>query len=178
MPSCGGPRSQRAVHEGFQLCEVQKGIVRVMAGTAFFERADGGVEGDPLGEAQRQLVLLLHRFENEPVVPVGEVLHGGDAMRKGIFNGQLQRLAPCGEVRWRNLRLHELTRGAFAKDARGVALRVAVDLAALRIRRTVVDACELQRGRVHHGDVAVGALEIRRMIACDCIEILTRGQRL
>ncbi len=66
--------------------------------------------------------------------------------------------------------------GVF-EDAGGVAVTVALDLAAGRVLRVAVDAREFERQRVGQGHVAVDAPEEGGMIAGDAVNELMVGQR-
>ena len=148
-----------------------------MAGTACVEVADGEGEIDPLSDADGELVFALKRFEDEPIVPVGEVLNGGDAVRECIVDGEQESLAARVGIGWRNVRRDEIEGRAFANDTGGVAIGVTVDLSAGRIARSVGDVGGAKSGGVGNGDVAVGALEESGMAAGDGVEIMCRGER-
>src|SRR5262249_18304567 len=66
----------------------------------------------------------------------------------------------------------------FAQDSGGLALVVAIDLPAVRIRGLCGDARSLERGAVGDGDMPVHAVEDRRMIAGDGVEVLANGRLL
>ncbi len=152
------------------------GIVEVVAGAARFEIADGKVEVDPLVDAERQFVFVLEAFEDEPVVPGGEVLDGGDAVGERVLDGELESLAACVVAGWRDVFFDEGAGGRFADDAGGLALRIAVDVAAEGIGCGGVDARGFECGGVGDGDVAVDAIEEGGVGAGDGVEVLTRGQ--
>ena len=66
----------------------------------------------------------------------------------------------------------------LAQDAGGFAAGIEVDGSALRWLGFAGDAGGGERGGVGDGDVAVDAIEKRRVTAGDLVEILARGQRL
>ena len=76
----GGAGAEGSVHEALEHAEVEEGVVGGVGGAAGFEDVEGEGEVDPLGEAEFQVAGVLHRHEGEEVVPVGEVLDGGDAV--------------------------------------------------------------------------------------------------
>ena len=138
--------------------------------------ADGKVEVDPLVDAERQFVFVLEAFEDEPVVPGGEVLDGGDAVGERVLDGELESPAACVVAGWRDVFFDERAGGRFADDAGGLALRIAVDVTAEGIGCGGVDARGFECGGVGDGDVAVDAIEKGGVGAGDGVEVLTRGQ--
>ncbi len=142
------------------------------------ERLDGIGEGQPFGDAHRQMVLVLQLLHHQEVVPLGVILHAGDAVNGRI--GQCQRECPLalGRRRRRDLLDDHLHRRVFAHDAGELACAVVIELAALGIGRSARDASRVKRRGVHDGDVAIDALEERRMSVRHGVELLPRGQRL
>ncbi len=95
----GGAGAEGAVHEAFEEGEVEEWVVGVVGGAAGVEDGDGEVEVDPLGDAEGEFVFVLELFVDEPVVPGGEVLDGGDAVGEGVGDGELEGLF-AGVVGW------------------------------------------------------------------------------
>ena len=171
----GGAAAERAVHEALEHAEVQQRVVEVVAGAALLEVADGEVEVDPLVDAEGEFVFVLEAFEDEPVVPVGEVLHGGDAVGECVADGELRALRRCR--RWAAGCVFRRGRGGrFADDAGGLAVRVAIDVAAEGIGCGGVDARGCEGGGVGDGDVAVDAIEKGGVGAGDGVEVLACGK--
>src|ERR1700758_4965781 len=55
----------------------------------------------PLWTGGGEFVFALEGFEDEPVVPGGEVLYGGDAVRERVVDGELEGAAAgVGGGRW------------------------------------------------------------------------------
>ena len=72
-----------------------------MGGIALFEHGNGQVEVDPFGNTKGELAGMLHRFEDQPVVPGAEVLDGGDSVSEGVADRELQCFGPgVGIGRW------------------------------------------------------------------------------
>ena len=115
-----GAAAERAVHEAFEHAEMQQRIVEVVAGAALLEVADREVEVDPLVDAEREFVFAFEAFEDEPVVPCREVLHGGDAVSERVLDGELEGLAAHVIAGRRNMFFDEGARGRFADDAGGL----------------------------------------------------------
>ena len=155
---------------------MEQGIVEVVAGAARLEVADGKVEVDPLVDAEWEFVFVLEAFEDEPVVPGGEVLDGGDAVGECVLDGELEGFAAGVVAGRRDVFFDEGARGSFADDAGGLALRVAVDVAAEGIGCGGVDARGFECGGVGDGDVAVDAIEEGGVGAGDGVEVLACGQ--
>ena len=104
-----------------------------MRRTALFQNVQRQVEIDPLGEAEVQLSAAFHRLENEPVFPVGEILHAGDAVGEGIGDGEVESFAAeLGRGR-RDFFVDQVVGGCFADDAGGDSVGRVVDLSAGRI---------------------------------------------
>ena len=66
-----------------------------MRGAVLLEGVDGGVEGEPLADAEVELAGFFEVFEDEEVVPGGEVLHGGDAVGEGVGLCEQRALRRC-----------------------------------------------------------------------------------
>ncbi len=81
----GGTGAERAVHEAFELGEMEAEIVGWVAGAALLEDLDGLVEVQPLGDADGELAGVFELFECEEVFPVGVVLHAGDSVGRGFL---------------------------------------------------------------------------------------------
>ncbi len=84
----GGARAERAVHKALQHAGVQHAIVGGMMGAMFFQRLDRIEEGQPLGDTDRQVIFALKLLHRQEVVPLGEVLHAGDSVDRGIRHRQ------------------------------------------------------------------------------------------
>ena len=146
-----------------------------MMGLMLFEGGDGVVEGEPLGDPDVKLVVPLHGFEREEVIPVGEVLHGGDAVGQSVVEREGEGLAADGRGRFGNVWLDESEGRSFADDAGEFALGVEVDLAACGCGGFGGDAGGGEGGGVGDGDVAVSAVEQRGMAGGYGVEVLSCG---
>ena len=129
----GGAGAEGAVHEGFELADVEEWIVGGMAGSALFEDGDGEVEVEPLGYAEVEFIGVFEGEEDLEVVPVGEVLGAGDAVGKGVGDGNVEGSVAVVERRRRNFGGEQGDGGAFANDASGCSGYVVIDLAAGRV---------------------------------------------
>jgi len=154
---------------------VEEGVVEVVVGAVVFEGGDGVVEGEPLGDAKGEFVLALHLFEDEEVVPVGEVLYGGDSVGEGVVDGELEGAATGGGVGFGDDGFDEVEGGLFADDAGGLAGGVEVDLRSGGGFGAGGDVSGGESGGVDDGDVAVGALEVGGVVAGNGVEVLSGG---
>jgi len=156
---------------------VEERVVGGVRGAALFEGGEGQVEVEPLGDAEVEAVVALHGFEGEPVVPVAEILHAGDAVRERVDDGDVEGFAAHLGVDGRNLRHDERDGGLLADDAGGRAGGVQVDLAARGGFGRRRDSGGDQRGGVGDDDVAIGAVEDCGMAAGDGVDVGAGGQR-
>ena len=139
-------------------------IVDVVMRAMGFQFFEGVFERQPLTDAEMKFAFLFHLLEGEEVLPVTEVLHAGDAVGEGVFDGEFIALAPLLGGWRRDDFVDEALRG-FAKDAGGFAARVEVDGSALRRLCFASDAGGGECGAIGNGDVAVDAIEEGGVIA-------------
>ncbi len=172
----GGARAEGAVHEGLEEADVEEGVVGVVRGSSLLKDGQGEVEVEPLGDAEVELVAVLHGFEDEPVLPLGEVLDRGDAVGEGVGDGEVEGFAAgFGSWRW-NLGVDEGHGWGLADDAGGVAGGVAINLAANGVGGGRGDAGGEEGGGVGDNDVAVCAVEDGGVTGGDLVEVLAGGQ--
>ena len=176
MGKGGGARPEGAVHEGFQKAGVQEGVVFGVAGTAGLKNFKGEGEVDPFRDAKLEFVGVLHGFEGEEVVPVGEVLDGGDAVGESVGDGDLESAAAVFGGRRGYFAEDEIGRGGFAEDARRGSSGVAVDLRAGGIGGGGGDVRQGEGDGVGDGHVAVGAPEDGWVVGGDLVEVLAGGE--
>ncbi len=89
----GGAGAEGSVHEALEHAEVKERVVGVVGGAARLKSGEGEVEVEPLGDAEVEGAGVFHGLEREPVVPVGEVLNGGDAVRERVGDGEVEGFA-------------------------------------------------------------------------------------
>lgn len=171
-----GAGAEGTVHKGLEHGEVEKRVVSGVAGTAFLEDLKGLVEGEPLGEAEVELVRVLELFEGEEVLPVGVVLDAGDAVGEGVVDGEVEGFGAVFGAGRGDFVEDEVSRGGFAEDAGGVAGGVVVDFGSLGVGGLVGDAGGGEGGGVGEGDVAVDALEDAGVAGGDGIDVLAGGE--
>ncbi len=171
-----GARTEGAVHERLEHGEMEERVVGGVAGATLVEDREREVEVDPLGDAKGEFAGVLEFFEDEPVVPGGVVLDGGDAVGESILDREFEGFAACFGGGRRDLLLKEGEGGSFADDACGVTVAVVVDLAAHGIWCADVDVGDSECGAVGDRDVAVGALEKCGMVSGNGVEILACGE--
>src|SRR5271156_2299114 len=138
---------------------------------------DGSGEGQQFADARGELTVFLKLLVHEKVLPVGVVLDRSDAMRNRVFEGEQVAFEAKISAGRRNLLLDEVL-GGFADDAGSVSIRVAVDLAALRVGRVAGDSGGGEGGGVGNGDVSVDADKEGRVIAADGVDGRLFWQRL
>ena len=117
----------------------------------------GLVEVEPLADAEVEFVGVFEVFEGEEVVPVGDVLDGGDAVGEDVGDGDGEGLAALFEGGRRNFCDDEGEGGGFAEDAGGVAGGVAVDFGAGGVGGGGGDVGGGEGGGVGDGHVSVDA---------------------
>jgi len=140
-----------------------------------FEGFERVVEGEPLGEADAELTFFLHLFEDEEIVPVGVILHGGDAVDKGVVDGDFKGTAASGGVGLWNDRADE-GECCVADDAGGLAVGIEIDGATYGRFGCAGDVSCGERGGINYRDMTVGTFEECRMVGSNGVQILTRGQ--
>src|SRR4051812_24029145 len=106
------------------------------------------VEWKPLGDTRRKLALVLQFFVDQEIFPLGRVLRiywwfldRCQSPACGFRQRQLHSFAPLINGYLRNLCLQSFL-GGLAQDSSGLAVRIAINLAARRIRRVAIDTSE------------------------------------
>ncbi len=80
----GGTRPERPVHKALQHAGVQHWVVGGMMRAMLLQRLDRIGEGQPFGDADRQVILALELLHHQEIIPLGVVLHAGHAVDGGI----------------------------------------------------------------------------------------------
>src|SRR5579862_6626097 len=97
------------------------------------------IEGQPLADAGRELAVFFDLLEDMEVFPGGVVLHRGDAPLGGFGERKFHGLPALVVGGWRDRVSQGLPR-RLAEDSSGLAVGIAVDLAALGIAAGEGDA--------------------------------------
>ena len=124
------------------------------------------------------MIFALQLLHHQEVVPLGVVLRAGDAVDRCVGKRERERAFALCRCRRRDNFEDHLHRGVFAHDPGEFAFCVVVKLAAPRIGRGARDASGVKRGGVGDRDVAVDALEDRRMPVCHSVQLLSGRQHL
>jgi hypothetical protein len=72
---------------------VEEGVDDGVRAATLEECVDGGVEGQPLADAEVELVGFFEVGEDEEVVPGGEVFDGRDSVGEGVGLGEEESFA-------------------------------------------------------------------------------------
>src|SRR6202048_479869 len=138
------------------------------------------IELQPLAEATGQLAFFFQVFENLEILPDGVVFESGKIL--GRSDPPLGQVSKRGFDSLPSLVVVGLwdhgfdgSTGSLAKNASGLAIRVAIDLPALWIFAGQRDARQLQRPSIRYGNVTVHALEKDRMSTGNLVEIPATG---
>ena len=172
----GGAGAEGAVHEALEHGGVEEGIVEGGRRWRSLRLSTGVSKASHSADAEMEFVVVFEVFEDEEVVPVGEVLDGGDAVGEGVGDGDFEGLAALFARGRRDDFVDEGEGGRFADDAGGFAVGVAVDFAAGGIGGCGGDAGGGEGGGVGDGDVAVGAVEDGGMAGGDGVDVLACGE--
>ena len=172
----GGAGAEGAVHEAFELGEMEAEVVGWVTGAALFEDIDGLVEVHPLGDAEGEFSGVLELFEGQEVFPVGVVLDACDSVGECVCDGDGEGLATFFEGWWRNFAEDEGIGGGFAQDSRGFAGGVAVDFGAGGVGGGGGDVGGGEGGGVGYGHVTVHAAEDGGVAACYRVEVGAGGE--
>ncbi len=173
----GGAGAEGAVHEALEHAGVEEGVVGIVMGAHLLEFFKRVLEGQPLADTDAELALFFHLLKDEEILPVAEVLNGGDAVCESVGDGELVAAAALVVAGGRDDFVDKLLR-RFAKDAGGLAAGVEVDGSALRRGGFAGDAGCRQGGRVRDGDVAIDAVEEGGVAGGDLVEVLAGGENL
>lgn len=119
---------------------------------------------------------MLPLFEHEPVIPVGEVLYAGHAVREGLFDRQAKCLLPSLVIRLGNVRLDQRQGRCLAKDPGWLPISCVVDFATVRIRGLGCHRSSQQCGAIRDGNVPIYPDQKRWVPARNGIEIGTGRQ--
>ena len=155
---------------------MEERVVGGVAGATLLEDLEGLVEGEPLGEAEVELVGVLELFESEEVFPVGVVLDACDTVGEGVFDGQVEGFGALFGAGWRNFAEDQVGSGGFAEDSGGVAGGVAIDFGAGGVGGVGCDAGGGEGGGVGEGDVTVYPLEDAGVALGDRVDVLPGGE--
>ena len=155
---------------------MEQEVIGGMAGSALLEDRDRLVELEPFGDAEGEFAGVFEFFHGEEVVPVGVVLHAGDAVGDDLCDGDHEGLAALLEGRRRNFADDQGVGTGLAEDAGRIAGVVAVDFGSGGVGGGRGDASGGESGGVGHGHVAVYANEEGGMSCGDLVEIGPGGQ--
>src|ERR1041385_8239753 len=133
-------RSQRSIHESFQHCGMQHGIVLRVMLAHFDQLLHWRVKGQPLSDAQCELAFFFHLLIGEEVFPIRVVLRRCDAMLRGVCERQFSGSTALCRTGWRNP-LPDQSHGGFTQNTGGLTFSIAVNLAAVWVRTLRCYAC-------------------------------------
>src|SRR5216683_5406314 len=174
----GGARTERAVGDHFESAGLEPRVGGAPIGALVFQVMERLGEVQPFRDADGELAIPFELLVGEEIFPSGIILNGSDAILGEIGQNQGDSAAALLDAGVRDARADKVHGRTFLEHAGELSGGVALEFAAGRIGRVLIEFGELEGERIGDGDVARNLGQQHGILGGHVVELPLAGKLL